>query len=301
MDYVQGEELHKVIKQLDFPTLISAIQKVENNLQQLSTEKVIFQDLNQGGIMWDKEKSCVKIIDTDFFEKNENINEEQCYTANITSFNSMIEMELGMINGQGTKLSEYLQSNPEFSQLYTKYMIYSLNGKNMSVTELINKAVEIFERDFGTKVDSIEKMQELIGERTESKESDIVEDVPIFEPPKEEQNKLGIKQKIANFLANKSLLRKIPIIDKFVTREQRLLPEAIGQEQKEDTRTGHSKFVDEVSENGKLKNIFLGQPVNNVEIKMAKQRNRELHSMANKTKLEQMRRKKDGKSWDDDL
>ena len=236
-----------------------------------------------------------------FFEKNESISEEQCYSANIASFNSIIEMELGIINGQGTKLSEYLQSNPEFSKLYTKYMIYSLNGKNMSVTELINKAVEIFERDFGTKVDSIEKMQELIGERTESKESDIVEDVPIFEPPKEEQNKLGIKQKIANFLANKSLLRKIPIIDKFVTREQRLLPEAIGQEKKEDTRTGHSKFVDEVSENGKLKNIFLGQPVNNVEIKMAKQRNRELHSMANKTKLEQMRRKKDGKSWDDDL
>ena len=129
MDYVQGEELHKVIKQLDFPTLISAIQKVEDDLKQLSTEKVVFQDLNQGGIMWNKEKNCIKIIDTDFFEKNENINEEQCYNANITSFNSMIEMELGIINGQGTKLSEYLQRNPEFSQLYTKYMIYSLNGK----------------------------------------------------------------------------------------------------------------------------------------------------------------------------
>lgn len=301
MDYVQGEELHNVIKQLDFPTLISAIQKVENDLQQLSKEKVVFQDLNQGGIMWDKERNCIKIIDTDFFEKNESISEEQCYSANITSFNSMIEMELGIINGQGTKLSEYLQSNPEFSQLYTKYMIYSLNGRNMSVTDLISKAVEIFEKDFGTKIGSIEEMQELIGERTENKESDIAEKVPIFEPPKEEQNKLGIKQRIANFLANKSLLRKIPIIDKFVTREQRLLPEKIVEEQKKDNRTEHSKFVDEVSENGKLRNLLLGQPIKNVEMKTAKQRNGELQTMADQTKIEQMRRKMDGKSMDDDL
>lgn len=301
MDYVQGEELQNIIKQLDFPTLISAIQKAENDLQQLSKEKVVFQDLNQGGIMWDKERNCIKIIDTDFFEKNESISEEQCYSANIASFNSIIEMELGIINGQGTKLSEYLQSNPEFSQLYTKYMIYSLNGRNMSVTELINKAVEIFERDFGTKIGSIEEMQELIGERTETKESDIAEEVPIFEPPKEEQNKLGIKQKIANFLANKSLLRKIPIIDKFIIREQRLLPEKIVQEQKKDNRTEHSKFVDEVSENGKLRNLLLGQPIKNVEMKTAEQRNGELHTIADQTKIEQMRRKMDGKSMDDDL
>ena len=180
-------------------------------------------------------------------------------------------------------------------------MIYSLNGKNMSIIELINKAVEIFERDFGTKVGSIEEMQELIGERNETKEGNIAGEVPIFEPPKEEQNKLGIKQKIANFLANRSLLRKIPIIDKFVSREQRLLPEIILKEQKKDNRTGHRKFVDEVSENGKFRNLFLGQPIKNVEIETAKQKSRELHSMADQTKLEQMRRKMDGKSMEDDL
>ena len=301
MDYVQGKELHKVIKRIDIPTLIYAIQKVENDLQQLSTEKVVFQDLNQGGIMWDKEKNCIKIIDTDFFEKNESISEEQCYSANITSFNSMIEMELGIINGQGTKLSEYLQSNPEFSKLYTKYMIYSLNGRNMSITELINKAVEIFERDFGTKIGSIEEMQELIGERTEIKESYITEEVPIFEPPKEEQYKLGIKQKIANFLANKSLLRRIPVIDKFVTREQRLLPETTVQDQKQDTRTEHKKFEDELSKNGKLKKFLLGQPIKSIEGETAKQRNGESHSMVDQTKLDQMRQKMYEKSMDDDL
>ena len=114
-------------------------------------------------------------------------------------------------------------------------------------------------------------------------------------------DELGIKQKIANFLANKSLLRKIPIIDKFIIREQRLLPEKIVQEQKKDNRTEHSKFVDEVSENGKLRNLLLGQPIKNVEMKTAEQRNGELHTIADQTKIEQMRRKMDGKSMDDDL
>lgn len=83
----------------------------------------MFQDLNQGGIMWDEVEHRIKIIDTDFFQRNESIEEEQCYSANITSFNTMIEMELEILNGQGTRLSDYLHSNPEFSTLYTKYML----------------------------------------------------------------------------------------------------------------------------------------------------------------------------------
>lgn len=99
MEYVQGVPLHNVIKQMDIPTIISVIKSVERDLQQLSEEKILFQDLNQGGIMWDEDKSKIKIIDTDFFEKNESIEPSQCYSSNITSFNSMIEMELGIING----------------------------------------------------------------------------------------------------------------------------------------------------------------------------------------------------------
>lgn len=303
MDYIQGVPLHEVIKKMDIPTLISAIKEVENDLRQLSSENVLFKDLNQGGIMWDDKENKIKIIDTDFFERNENIEEEQCYSANITSFNSMIEMELGIIKGQGTKLSEYLQSNPEFSKLYTKYMIYSLNGKNMSVTELISKAVEIFENKFGTKVNSIDKMQQLLGERTETKEKATTEEIPIFEPPNEEDtkdNRTKIKQRIANFLSNKSLLRRIPFIDRFVIKEQRTLLEATKPEEKKDTRIEHNKFVDEISKNGKYRNLFLGQPVKSVEIETAKQKYGEPHSMADSIKIEQMKKKMDGKSIDDD-
>lgn len=309
MDYVQGVPLHEIIKKVDISTLISAIKKVENDLKQLSSEKVLFQDLNQGGIMWDESEDRIKIIDTDFFEKNENIKEEQCYSANITSFNSMIEMELGIINGQGTKLSEYLQKNPEFSNLYTKYMIYSLNGKNMSVTELVDKAVEIFENDFGAKVNSIEEMQQLIGERTEIKESEITEEIPIFEPPNEEQpkdNKLGIKQKIANFLANKPLLRKIPFINRFVLGEQNLLPEKTDVRQDTSIKTEHSKFADEISNNGEYRKLSLGQRIKGVAVNAIDLRDMtginklNPHSMANQDKVEQMKKKMEGKSIDDD-
>lgn len=310
MDYVQGVPLHEIIKKIDIPTLISAIKKVESDLEQLSTEKVLFQDLNQGGIMWDEAENRIKIIDTDFFEKNETITEGQCYGANITSFNSMIEMELGIINGQGTKLSEYLQNNPDFSQLYTKYMIYSLNGKNMSVTELVDKAVEIFENDFGTKVNSIEEMQQLIGERIENRESEITAEIPTFEPPKEKQtknDKLGIKQKMVNFLASKKLLRKIPFIDRFVLREQKLLPEETKVKQDTNKQTEHRKFVDEISNNGEYRKLSLGQRIKGVAVKavdlkdMTKIDKLEPHSMANQEKIEQMKKKMDGKSIDDDL
>lgn len=310
MDYVQGVPLHEVIKKIDIPTLISAIKNVESDLKQLSSEKVLFQDLNQGGIMWDEAENRIKIIDTDFFEKNETITEEQCYSANITSFNSMIEMELGILNGQGVKLSEYLQNNPEFSKLYTKYMIYSLNGKNMSVTELVDKAVEIFKNDFGTKVNSIEEMQQLIGERTEIKKSEITEEIPMFEPPKNEQfngSKSRIKQKIIDFFANKPLLRKIPFIDRFVLREQKLLPEETDVKQDTNRQTKHSKFIDEISNNGEYRKLSLGQRVKGVAVKaidlkaMTGIDKLEPHSMANQEKIEQMKKKMDGKSIDDDL
>ena len=127
MEYIQGQELQNVVKKIDMPTLLAAIAKVEGDLVELSANKVLFQDLNQGGLMWDEKEGCIKIIDTDFFVIKEDIQEKQAYSHNISSFNSMIEMELGILNGQGTKLSEYLLKNPEYSQLYSKYIIYSLN------------------------------------------------------------------------------------------------------------------------------------------------------------------------------
>lgn len=311
MEYVSDLQLQDIIKNMNISTLSTAIEKVEDDLKKLSTDKILFQDLNQGGIMWDEKKECIKIIDTDFFEKNEDIDEKQCYSANINSLNSMLEMELGILNGQGTKLSEYLQSNQEFSKLYSKYMIYSLNGKNMSINELLNKAVEIFENDFGIKPNNVAEMEQLANEKLGKKDIQdntmtIQDEIPVFQPPNNEQNqsntqdKIGIKQRIVNFLADKPLLRKIPFIERFVSKEQRLLPEKTLTIEEMTKQDQHSKFVDEISGNGKYRK-FLGQTIKSTVIETAKQKYGELHAMTDKDKIEQMKKKMDGKSLEDDL
>lgn len=311
-DYVQGEPLRESIKRIDLITLISAIKQVESDLMQLASEKVLFQDLNQGGIMWDSANGRIKIIDTDFFIKNKSAESQRCYNHNIKSFNTMIEMELGILNGQDTKLLEYLMGNEKYSELYQEYLIASLMDENRSVTELITKAVELFENDFGVKINTIEEMQQLIGERAEVEN---LKEIPIFEPPKEneadiEPSKIGIKQKIANFFANKPLLRKIPFIDRFVLREQNLLPEKTRPEK--DIRTEHDIFVAKLSDNGKYKDMPLGQQIkvlakDTIETTreqfrrdIEERKKLEPHSITDTSRIEMMKKKMEGRSLDDE-
>lgn len=184
MQYVEGTELQNVIKELDIRTLISAIQKVEEDIRTLSPDKILFEDLNQGGIMWSNEDG-IKIIDTDFFTRSDDITEEECFSHNLKNFNTMIEMELGILTGQSNKVTDFLQSNAEYNQLYTDYFISSLNGSNMSVTELLNKATEIFEKEFGVRTNSIAEMETILTERILSELEQENADIPIFEPPTE--------------------------------------------------------------------------------------------------------------------
>ena len=164
MQYIEGTELHKVIKELDFENIISAVHKVENDLKLLSINKIMIEDLNQGGIMWSNQNE-IKIIDTDFFESAEFSNQEECYSHNIYAFNTIIEMELGFINGQENSIIDFLQSKDEYNQLYREYVISSLKGNNMSVTELIMKAIEIFEKEFGKRPTNLNEMEEMISEK----------------------------------------------------------------------------------------------------------------------------------------
>lgn len=318
MEYVKGQKLHEVIDTLDIQTFMDAIKKVETDLQALSKDKVLFQDVNQGNIMWDEQNGCIKIIDTDFFERNENVTEQQCYGNNISSFNNILEMELGILNGQGSKLSQFLHSNPEFNKLYTKYTIYSLNGKNMSVTELIQKAVEIIENEYGTECTTFAEMSQMLPEQTTDLEQGNI-DIPTFEPPSEEQkdvetNKVGFKQKIANMLSKNTLLRKIPFIDRFVKKQESLLlPVAQEIPTINESTDKHQEFVNRLSKNGEYRHLPVGQQIKSVirdtidwakedyKREMAKFKDLEPHSMADPQKMEQMKRKMDSKSLDDDL
>lgn len=185
MECVQGRPLYESIRGIDLDQLMLAIQQVEEDLKKLSLERIVFKDLNQGSIMWDNEKGQIKIIDTDFFKKNENIQPEECYKHNMTDFNTMLLMELGILNGQDTDLLNYLMNNSIFSEAYNQYILESFLGENKSVRELIGKAVEVFKNEFDVKAKSIQEMEQLIRERIGGNLENPIkeEDIPIFIPP----------------------------------------------------------------------------------------------------------------------
>ncbi len=234
--------------------------------------------------------------------------EEQIYGTNLEQFNNQIELVLG--NSGNTRM-QVLRNDPRFAEVQRKYVIGQMRGQNPSVITLIDSLVNIAEEQFGRKFSSLQEIEQVIQESEIQQE---VEDkIVSFEEYKnskqqitEQQtesigtSQIGIKQRIANFLADKTLLRKIPFIDRFVAKEQRLLPETT-QEQRKDKITAHAKFEDEISGHGKYKNLFLGKPVKNVSLEMNNQKISESYSMADSEKMAQMKKKIDGKSLEDDL
>lgn len=180
MEFVDGQQLQEKVDEIDLDTLINAIKQAEQDIRSLAQDKVFFQDLNQGGIMWDEKNSRIRIIDTDFFEVNKDFDVNECFNANIISFNTMLEMELGIMSGQSKKLSEYLHSNQQFSNVYREYMLESLMGKESSVVSLIQIAREVMKNEFGVIPQNLAEMRELVGEH-EIEIPDAV-DMPTFLP-----------------------------------------------------------------------------------------------------------------------
>ncbi len=227
---------------------------------------------------------------------------------NLEQFNNQIELVLG--NSGNTRM-QVLRNNPKFMEVQRNYVIGQMRGQNPSVTTLIDCLDNIAEEQFGKKFNNLQEIEQAIQEREiqQEDENKIVsfdeyinrkQQISRQQTGNIETSQIGIKQKIANFLANKTLLRKIPFIDRFVAKEQRLLPKTT-QEQREDKTTAHAKFEDEISEHGKYKNLFLGQPVKDVSFEMNRQKIPESYSMVDSEKVAQMKKKMDGKSLEDDL
>ena len=182
MQYIEGTEFQNVAKELDFRKIIEAIQKVEKDLKTLASYKILFNDLNQGGIMWSNEGK-IKIIDPDFFYKNKDKTKEQAYSHNLESFNLMIEMELGILNAQPNTVADFLHSNTEYKQLYKDYLRSSVRGNTMSVIELLNKAMEIFKHEFGVVPGNISEMETILKEKNLIIHEEVEPEKPIFKPP----------------------------------------------------------------------------------------------------------------------
>lgn len=227
---------------------------------------------------------------------------------NLEQFNNQIELVLG--NSGNTKM-QVLRNNPKFVEVQRKYIIGQMKGQSPSITTLIDCLVNITEEQFKRKFSSLQEIEQAIQEsEIQQGDESKVEVLEEYKSSKQQgaerqtesvgTNEIGIRQKIANFLAHKSLLRKIPFVDRFVVKELRLLPEAV-QEQKENKITAHTKFENEISGHGKYKNLFMGKPVRNVSLEISRQKIPESNAMADSEKIAQMKKKKDGKSLEDDL
>lgn len=179
MQYIDGSMLDQVVKEIDLKTLTEAIRKAESDLKLLSADKIMFNDVNQGGLMWTKDGK-IKVIDTDFFLKYEDIAEEKTYSHNLEHFNTMIEMETGFMEGP---LYKYLSSKQEYFELYNEYVRAAWTGKSMSVTVLFDKAVEVFTQEFGITPSNITEMETILKENNLFIQEEKETEIPVFEPP----------------------------------------------------------------------------------------------------------------------
>lgn len=86
-------------------------------------------------------------------------------------------------------------------------------------------------------------------------------DIPIFTPPEEIQqveqhneNKLTIRQRIAQFLQKNDMLMNIPFIEKFVDKQLNVLPPPT-QQRTVNTNSSRESFVNWLSNNGEYRNL----------------------------------------------
>ena len=150
--------------------------------------------------MWEEKSSSIKIIDTDFFEINQDFEVEECFNANMKSFNTMLEMELGIMSGQAKGLAEYLHSNPQFSDTYREYILSSLMGKESSVVDLIQIARKAIESEFGVTAQNLAEMRELVGEQ--QMEIPNIADIPTFLPPEEQVRTTVLGQQVIDEMSD---------------------------------------------------------------------------------------------------
>lgn len=299
MDFVNGRLLGDTIKQLDFKLLQTAIETAEQNLQGVVKEKVLFNDLNVGNIMWDDEKKSIRIIDTDFFKRDLELTEENVYKYNLRNFNNQMETIIGIRDGN---LANFLVSIPEYTEFQREYFKRSLKGENVSTAELLQTIRNVAEKEFNTTFSNLAEIEEALMSRDEvsnkkMQNSAKMESIPIFTPPEEQDEEkfeppqTSIKEKI------KQSLSKIPLVRKFLNRNQKLLEAP--KEPKEPTRPpikDNKSFIAELSNNGEYRKLPFGQPVkeviaktNEIFEKENKLKKAKTQPMADKGKVDNMK------------
>ena len=114
----------------------------------------------------------------------------------------------------------------------------------------------------------INEFGEIIRPEQVQQHIEIDKDIPVFTPPDETQqveqyneqneNKLTIRQKIAQFLQKNDMLMNIPFVDKFVHRQLDVLPQTTQESRNTSTQTVNrtrESFINELTNFGAYRNL----------------------------------------------
>lgn len=157
MDYVPGTKLKKIFPKIPFKQIQQIIDKAQTGIEELSEQKIIFEDMHYDNMMWDDEDKSIKIIDTDFFELADDISIEELKKSNLSKFNRGMETIIGL---EDYTLEKYLSRNKEYKEFYKEWHDRNVKREKLNVCELIEKIKKIAEKDFGTEFNSIYEIVE---------------------------------------------------------------------------------------------------------------------------------------------
>ena len=158
----------------------------------------------------------------------------------IVQENKVVEEQLANLTTIGAIYSRYENADNVFTEIHRileEYMHLLEQGIQPEISN---------DNELNKKIDDMFKQKEVavpeIQEETEAKTT---------------RSRLSIRQRIANFLSNKSILRKIPFINRFVAKEQNLLPETTLARENEGKKSRHDRFIDRISNNGEYMGLNL--------------------------------------------
>ena len=281
MEYIEGTRLADNIGQINIQSLQLAISKIEQELQLLANNKVLFNDFNIGNVMWEDKTQTIKIIDTDFFQRNQQLTSEQVFHHNLGDFNTQVETMMGVMQGE---FADYLRNSESFNEIYNKYMQRQFRGDNVSINELISAIKSVTEKDFGKEFSTLGEMKQEVQGRMKTTQAQIQQtEIPVFQPPEQEtpsfyppsQKKPTVSNTQKEFTINefgeiirphvleqqpaikntepekttfrqklKQLLSRVPLVRNLVNSQEKALPES-------------SKQLEMVSGNEETKKDFL--------------------------------------------